>query len=109
MSTFGVIPCPRNDGTCSVPNAPGGRVLIAEQGELIAVPRAQFDSMVRGKNPTEIRWQEVAVRAAATASAGGDDDGSSVSFVYPIEDSTRTVSGVFVKCQPCGHTWMDET
>ena len=51
-----------------------------------------------------MNWSEVTVQVAALATMGGDADDEVDSVVQLVEDSNRAVSGVYVKCQPGGHT-----
>ena len=75
----------------------------------MAVSRSGVEGRLRQMADQEIHWQEVTVRAAALTTMGGEADDEVDSAVEPVGDPSRAVSGIYVKCQPCGHTWIGET
>jgi hypothetical protein len=106
---FGVVPCPYGDGQCSVPDALAGQVMVAQEGVLTAVPRQTVEELASGRALGEMHWQAAVVREAMTAGAGGgDENGDVVSIVVAMDDNTRVLSGIYVKCQPCNHEWINE-
>ena len=105
VAPIGVVPCIYHDGTCSIPETTDGRVVVARDGLLRAVSRSGVEELLRQMTDEETSWAEVTVRVAALATMGGDSADDEVdSVVQLVGDSSRTVSGVYVKCQPCGHT-----
>jgi len=109
MSATGIMQCPQNDGTCSIPGTAEGLLLVARKGLLTAVSQAEVDGLIAGRTLPDLAWRQVEVRLAALATTGGGDEGWAQSVVHPVGDRSRAISGVYVKCQPCGHTWIDES
>ena len=104
MAPIGVVPCIYHDGTCSIPETSDGRVVVAREGLLRAVSRSGVEGLLREMTDDNTNWSEVTVQVAALATMGGDADDEVDSVVQLVDDSNRAVSGVYVKCQPCGHT-----
>lgn len=97
-----VIECPKGDGTCYIPEAGPGKVMVVRGGVLRAVSRTEVDDALAGRVTASTPWREVEVREAAFAAADGGEteEASTVSIIDGDGD------GIYVKCQPCGHTWI---